>query len=246
MTSASPEAAALMIRLGNALGTATRPSVLRAELTKSVASIRALFGAAACSCALVQPGGADLRFVAADGKGAAAIIDVRLPVGRGIAGWVVMSGQPITVSDVNRDARFARDVAESTDYVPRSIMAAPLIDEAGEITGVIEVLDPAGTGGHSGRELDVLSLLATQTAAVVRLSEVFDGLGDALTRSLLGASNSSEFGQALREIASSSDEATNLSHLAAAFHDLAETGPDGLHFAATVLAEAAAFARRRR
>jgi hypothetical protein len=34
------------------------------------------------------------------------------------SGWAAMTGQPIAVRDVQTDARFARDVAESTQYVP--------------------------------------------------------------------------------------------------------------------------------
>ena len=118
------------------------------DLTPSVAAVRALFGAAACSCALVDPDGATLTFVAADGAGAAEIVGVSLPVSRGIAGWAVMSGQPIAARDVRADPRFARDVAESTQYVPESIMAAPMFDRDGETLGVVSVLDPTRRAGH--------------------------------------------------------------------------------------------------
>ena len=113
----------------------------RPSLTPAVAAIRALFDAAACSVALVDEAGATLIYVAADGAGAAEIVGVELPVTRGIAGWTVMSGQPIAVRDVATDARFARDVAELTHYVPRSLLAAPVFDAAGDVTGVVSVLD---------------------------------------------------------------------------------------------------------
>ena len=38
------------------------------DLTRSVAAVRSLFDAAACSCALVDAAGAVLRYVAADGR----------------------------------------------------------------------------------------------------------------------------------------------------------------------------------
>ena len=46
------------------------------------------------------------------------MLGVRLPLGRGIAGWVVTSGQAIAVSDVHRDQRFDAETAASTGYVP--------------------------------------------------------------------------------------------------------------------------------
>ena len=102
-----------------------------------------LFAAAACSVALVDEEGETLRFVASDGAGAEAIVGVTIPVSRGIAGWAAMSGQPIAVRDVQTDARFARDVAESTNYVPSSILAAPMMTTEGEVMGVTSVLDPS-------------------------------------------------------------------------------------------------------
>lgn len=113
------------------------------DLHRAVASIRSLFSAGATSCALVDEDGGHLRFAAADGTGADRILGVDLPVGRGIAGFVAMSGQAMAVADVQRDPRFARDVAESTGFVPRTIVAAPILSGRGEVVGVLSVLDPA-------------------------------------------------------------------------------------------------------
>lgn len=148
------------------------------ELQAATASVRTMFGAAACSCALASEDGAELTFVAADGAGAAGIVGVSMPVRRGIAGWVALTAQPIAVSDVSRDDRFARDIAEATEYVPTAVLAAPLVDEAGETIGVIEVLDPTRLedetrlGGQRGTsaELAALTAAATQVSSIVRLS----------------------------------------------------------------------------
>jgi GAF domain-containing protein len=139
------------------------------ELQRTVASLRTLFDAAACSCALVDDGdGATMRFITADGIGADLIVGVTLPVTRGIAGWAVMSGEAISVSDVARDARFARDVAEATNYVPRTVLAAP-IEHRGEIAGVLEVLDPRSGGTDTGHDLAVLGVAASQVAGLLHL-----------------------------------------------------------------------------
>lgn len=136
------------------------------ELIAATAGVRSLFAAAACSCALVDDDESTLTFVAADGEGAQQILGVTLPVSRGIAGWAVMSGQPIAVRDVTTDPRFARDIAESTNYVPESVMAAPLFTRQGEVLGVLEVLDP-GVDQASDWTLAVLGTLASQVAALV-------------------------------------------------------------------------------
>lgn len=235
-----------MVRLGDALGHATRPTSLEPELRRAVASIRSLFSAAACSCALVEPDGATLRFVAADGVGAEAIAGVTLPISRGIAGWAVMSGQSMVVADVREDARFARDVAEATQYVPETILAAPLVDEDGEVVGLVEVLDPQQRGEHSGFYLDVLGVFAVQLASIVRLCSVYDGLGTALVRALADASTEEDFGAALSHLTDDDGTRADLTSLANTFHQLATSGPDGVRLAGRVLEEVSTFARNRR
>jgi signal transduction protein with GAF and PtsI domain len=161
----------------------TAPDDVSTAITTSVQNVRALFGAAACSLALVDDEGEALHYVTADGAGADEIRGVRLPVGRGIAGWAAMSGQPIAVRDVATDARFARDVAESTHYVPEVILAAPLLSTAGEVIGVVSVLDP-DTEESSGWTLSVLGTLASLMALLLEGSTV-PGSDDPLA--LLGA-----------------------------------------------------------
>jgi len=235
-----------MVRLADALGEAVRPSTRDRELRRAVTGIRALFSAAACSCALVEPGGAGLRFVAADGRGAQEIVGVPLPAGTGIAGWAVMSGQPIVIADVRADPRFAREVAESTHYVPETILAAPLVDVTGEVLGVIEVLDPISRGEHSGHDLDGLGVAASLVASVVRLSSVYDSLGGMLLGSLLGAQGPDDYAAALAQVTDADNDSVDLTELARTFHELAAGGPAGVRLAERVLGEVARYARTRR
>jgi GAF domain-containing protein len=139
-------------------------------LQSVVSTARAAFKSAACSVAELDPAGASLVFRAADGAGAAEIVGVSIPVARGIAGWAVVSGQAIAVSDVARDERFDADTAESTGYVPTVILAAPVIFD-GDAIGVIEVLDP-----RLEADLDLLGRFAEQAA--LALSSDDGGGGD--------------------------------------------------------------------
>lgn len=245
MTDPTPELVALVARLGNALGVASRPTALDDELSRATAAVRALFDAAAASCALVESGGDDIRFVAANGIGADAISGQVMPIERGIAGWVAMTGQPIAIADVSVDPRFARDVAEATNYVPTAILAAPLLGDDGEVLGVLEVLDPRATNENTGRDLDVLGLIGSQLAATVRLARTFDRLGSVLLTALAGATDDVEFGDALDSLVASGGEDEHLAALAGAFHKIAATGPAGQKFALTVLTSALEYSRSR-
>jgi GAF domain-containing protein len=94
-----------------------------------------------------------------------------------------MSGQPISISDVAQDARFNRDFAKSTGYVPRSILATPLL--AGErVLGVMEVLDKINAPSFGMQDMELLGLFARQAALAIDQAQGIDNIGDALLLSL--------------------------------------------------------------
>ena len=140
----------------------------RRLLQAIVEMARIIFGAAAASVFLVDPANGDLVFEAVAGEGEGHLPGTRFPGGTGIAGWAASYGQPLLIDDVSDSPQFARDAAESTGYVPRSIMAAPLI-EGGECIGVLEVLDRDSHQRCDLGDVDSLGLLATQAATVLEL-----------------------------------------------------------------------------
>lgn len=149
----------------------------RSLLQSIVEVARSVFGAAAASVFLLDDETGELVFEAVAGEGEDELIGTRFPSGTGLAGWVVMSGQALLVDDVTQNPQFARDAAESTGYVPRSIMAAPLIRN-GDCIGVLEVLDRASRPRGDLSDVDLIGLLATEVALglelVVRLRWLAD------------------------------------------------------------------------
>lgn len=145
------------------------PDVLSSELLQSVVDVaRAIFGAQASSVFLLDEQTHELVFQAVAGQGEDFLVGRRFPASSGIAGWVAASGEPMVVDDLARNAAFDRSLAESTRYVPGSLMAAPLI-YGGRVLGVLEVLDPVAQSRSSLSELDLLALFARQAAAALRV-----------------------------------------------------------------------------
>ncbi|PCG86541.1 GAF domain-containing protein [Streptomyces sp. WZ.A104] len=141
----------------------------RSELLQSVVDVaRAIFGAEASSVFLLDEEADELVFQAVSGQGEEFLVGRRFPAGRGIAGWVATSGEPMVVDDLTSDASFDRSLAESTAYVPNALMAAPLISDS-RILGVLEVLDPSPQARSNLRELDLLAMFARQAAAALRV-----------------------------------------------------------------------------
>ncbi|MEU7908828.1 GAF domain-containing protein [Actinoplanes sp. NPDC049118] len=142
---------------------------LSSELLQSVVDVaRAIFGAQASSVFLLDAQADELIFQSVSGQGEGFLVGRRFPAGRGIAGWVVASGEPMVANELSRNAAFDRGLAESTRYVPDSLMAAPLIHD-GRMLGVLEVLDPVPQSRSSLNELDLLALFARQAAAALRV-----------------------------------------------------------------------------
>ena len=134
--------------LATSLGPAVRPAGTDELLRALTETARRLFGATACSLALLSEDESELVYTVAAGKGADDVTGMRISSSQGIAGWVVQSGQPIAVSDLASDPRFARDRAERTGYVPQAILAVP-VETPQQMLGVISLLDRAVVVKHA-------------------------------------------------------------------------------------------------
>src|SRR5262249_39615652 len=62
--------------------------------------------------------------------------EIRVKLGKGIAGTVADTGQVINITDAYADPRFNRDVDAATGYRTRTVLCVPMRDAQGEGTGV--------------------------------------------------------------------------------------------------------------
>jgi GAF domain-containing protein len=140
----------------------------RELLQATVEVARAIFGAKAASVFLLDEEAEELVFEAVAGEGEDELIGMRFPADTGIAGWVLTTRQPLIVDDLSADTRWSRTAAESTGYVPKSMMAVPLlVDE--RALGVLNVLDRPAESRVRLSEIDLLGLFANQAAIALDL-----------------------------------------------------------------------------
>ena len=142
-----------------------------------------LFDAEAASIALFEQHPDRLEFRVAAGEQGAGAVGLTVPPTQGIAGFVYSTGQALSLSDVANDPRFNRDAAEQTGYVPRSIAAAPLLDEHGTV-GVLQVLDKRGSPTFSLHDMELLAVFAGQATVAIGAARVQRDT-DRLLRSVL-------------------------------------------------------------
>jgi GAF domain-containing protein len=156
----------------------------RSLLASIVETARAIFAAKASSIFLLDEDADELVFEAVAGEGSDELVGKRFPADTGIAGWVLATRQPLVLEDVQGDPRFRREAAESTGYVPKAMMAVPLLHEDTAL-GVLSVLDRAKETRFTLAEMDLLSRFANQAAIGLELllrarraQEALEGSGE--------------------------------------------------------------------
>src|SRR3954470_48127 len=140
----------------------------RALLRATVEVARAIFHAKAASVFLLDEETEELVFEAVAGEGADTLVGQRFPADTGVAGWVLVTRQPLVVEDLTTDTRFSRGAAEATGFVPKGLMAVPLLAEDRAL-GVLEVLDRPQQTKFTLAEMDLLGLFANQAAIALDL-----------------------------------------------------------------------------
>lgn len=149
-------------------------------LLQSIADVaRALFRAEAATIFLLDESGGELVFAAIAGRGERELIGGRIPATTGIAGWTLMTRQPLAVDELANDPRFAGEQAASIGYVPDALIAVPIqLDDAA--VGVLEVLDPALGRPVGQGDLALLGLFADQAGIALELVRRARSAGDAI------------------------------------------------------------------
>ena len=141
----------------------------RQLLLQSVVDVaRAIFDAQASSIFLLDETERYLVFQAVSGAGSDTLIGRRFPVDQGVAGWVLGSREPLAIDDLSTSPWFAQSLAKSTGYVPRTLLASPLLYDDHPV-GVLEVLDHRAERTRILGELDVLGLFARQASMAIGL-----------------------------------------------------------------------------
>ncbi len=152
-------------------------NVLTEPLTRSLSKLLEISAAELNSdeaSILVRDGDdGDLRFLVAIGKVAEQLLNIRVPAGKGIAGFVMSSGQPMVVSDVEEESSFYSEVDKATGYSTQMILATPLSHE-GEVIGVLEYINRRGEPPYqpfTPAEMDRAALFAEAIASLVNAYE---------------------------------------------------------------------------
>ncbi|KAB8144345.1 GAF domain-containing sensor histidine kinase [Chloroflexia bacterium SDU3-3] len=109
--------------------------------------------------------------------------DFRIPLDKGIAGWVATNGIGQIVNDVEQDPRWFDGISLATDYITKSMLCVPM--KRGErVVGVIQILNKRSGGPFTDQDLRLMNTLASQAAVAVENAQLVRSLKEERDRLL--------------------------------------------------------------
>jgi signal transduction histidine kinase len=103
-----------------------------------------------------------------------ALLGLQLPLGQGIAGWVMEHGESAVVPNVREDARFFSGVDEQAGFHTVSMIATPL-RVRGKVIGVLEVVNKL-VGDFGAENLALVETLAASAAIAIDNARLVEAL----------------------------------------------------------------------
>jgi GAF domain-containing protein len=110
--------------------------------------------------------GEELLFKVVKGEKKELLERMRIPIGKGIVGWVAENDEPLIVPDVNKDERFLKNLADKIDYKTYNIICVP-IKAKERVIGVIELINKFQNRTFTKEDTDLLLIIADQAGLVI-------------------------------------------------------------------------------
>jgi len=101
--------------------------------------------------------------------------EIRVPIGKGIAGLVAQDKKPIIVNDAQLDDRVYKAVDEKAGFITRNLIACPLVIRD-KVIGVLEVINTIGRKEFSEDELNLFKTFSEEAAIAIHNRELIRSL----------------------------------------------------------------------
>ena len=154
----------------------------------------------AAALLLLDPAGHELVFRASRTIESGVIDGMRLPVSRGIAGWVARNRQAVRLDDVASDPRHFAGVGEQTGLAPRTMICVPMVSK-NTLRGVIQILNKVDDSTFTEAELSLAQALADHAAIAIENASLYrQAYVASITDDLTGLGNTRHFHRSLADV----------------------------------------------
>jgi sigma-B regulation protein RsbU (phosphoserine phosphatase) len=97
--------------------------------------------------------------------------EIRLALGKGIAGHVAKTGEIVSILDAYADPRFNPDVDKQTGFRTRNVLCLPIRNKNGKIVAALELLNKA-RGAFNDDDADFLLMLSSHMALALENAQL--------------------------------------------------------------------------
>jgi sigma-B regulation protein RsbU (phosphoserine phosphatase) len=91
------------------------------------------------------------------------VSEIRLPIGKGLAGTVAATGEPVILYDAYADPRFDRSLDQRSGFRTRSMLCVPIRNRNQRIVGVLQLLNKQ-VGSFGSLDLEFLAAISEHMA----------------------------------------------------------------------------------
>lgn len=135
----------------------------------------AVMDAQACSLMLKDPQKDELVIKASCGLSEEVVEETRVAYGEGIAGRVAKTGEPMLLTNLQNDPRFAgMEITPRPDIV--SSICVPLRDEESHVNGVLSIRRISPAASFTGDDVKLFSVFASQAALAISNAHLYQSL----------------------------------------------------------------------
>ena len=99
--------------------------------------------------------------------------EIRFPADRGLAGYVVKTGEPLNIPDAYSDSRFNPDIDKKTGYKTKTILCMPIKNNNQEIIGAFQVLNKLD-GVFTKSDEDLLVAIGGSASIALENAQLFE------------------------------------------------------------------------
>ena len=139
-------------------------------LDRILASALAVIGSSDGSLLLIDNDKNELVFVVVHGSVGKELINHRIPLGQGIAGWVAKNGRAVIIPNVRADPRFSAAVDKDFGFNTRSLLCVP-INMINRTMGVIQAVNKNDGEDFNRSDLNLLGVVAQLAATALSRAE---------------------------------------------------------------------------
>jgi signal transduction histidine kinase len=94
------------------------------------------------------------------------VVEIRLPIGKGLSGYVAKTGETINIPDAYNDPRFNPEVDKKSGYRTNNMLCMPMRNRDGKIIGVFQMLNKKG-GPFTKQDEEFINALSIHASIAI-------------------------------------------------------------------------------